>query len=597
MGNMIDEDFTTWQSNFGLLHTRMDETWLLRKMADYGVLCDEHGDPMKNTSQIILNYPRVFGDAMVAMLNKDEETPVVSRCDKTIQSNIEEWWGDVKENNNRRLSEGDRETLDEADSFDICYRGWLAHLPLVSYDPITKLYLLTIEPYDTRWMIWKRGPRGIEKTLNWVKLDREKTQRKYHDYTKKNGLTPVSALKGKDNDVSMAIRWDTERYSLFEADHGIIPANADPWMFVDHGLGFCPMKVVPCPIAPERTNKNGFAEDLKERGPDIYAPIIKTTKYMNEFISILATVNRQQMETPLQVEGGLGLDLTGVTFHGWGTVIPTPTGVKIIPIAQPQVSGMGQNLFVEMFKSFEVATLSTVNYGMAGDRQSAIAVITLKGDNEKQLGPRRAAKNTMRIKDLNSMAYQIRTGKFYKTDIAKDNEFAVDKVDPSLFKEKDGKKLKFFVKFQYDYISSQENVANMQLFLEGKQGGIEEEWLADNLLHVKDPPTFVKKNLLSHLSAMIPAIPIAKAITVLDPTNKPLEGEVDLMVRDILFGTLKEIRDNQQHPLRQPQNQAQGSPANLMNNPAQANPNKLASNEQKMNGQAAQRDAMRSREG
>jgi hypothetical protein len=576
----MENGFDSLLQYFRPKHTLMDETMALRNMTQYAVLCGPDGKPMPNASQIILNYPRVFGDAMVSMLNADNRGLEVTRTENRKQKEIEQWYEDNFYDNDMWLSEQVRESLEAHFNFDICYRGIIECLPLIEYDQDTQLYRFRAIPYSPRSGVWKIGQRGVELSWNWIRLNKAATEKKYN-----------ASLKGKETDALVGVKWDTERYYLYEMVNGSIAPDADPFFSVEHNLKKCPMRIEPCPLAPEQiTSGSNAGEDLKEWGPDIYAPVIKTIKYMNEFVSVLATVHRQQFETPLQVEGGEGMDLSGVTFHGWGTVIPTPTGVKIVPIAQPGVSSGMENLFYEMFKSFEMATLSSVNYGQAGDRQSALAILNLKSDNAKQLKPRRQAKQTMMRKVCEDFRRQIANGTFFATEIKQDDEYAftAEKINKELFEKK------FTIAVNYESIKPQEDIALGQLAMQFKSQGImDDEEIQRNIMHRKDPAGAVRKIRLQQLKEITPAASIAEGIIAIED-DPDMDADIKLLMKDILMKQLRDIAAQMSTPpMPTPGNQ--GSPPNIVESTAQANSNKLASNAQKRQGQQAVVEANRQR--
>ena len=580
---MSRPNYELYRPAFQYLWDRMDASLALRNLADYAVLLKDDGKTeMPRTSKVILNYPRVFSDAVVAMLIQDTMDVSVTGADAKHQVDIEKWLKKGFDDNDQMLFEAGDGSLRSLLAFDICNLGWISTLPLVKYDPITKRYYLTVEHMNPRWMMWKKGPRGMEWTVNWIRINKEVARAKYAKIN--SDIKNLDTDKGPDS--ILAAVWDETNYSLFETEKGIIPSTSNPWFTTEHNLGFCPVKVEPCKLTPEQMTLGGiYATDLAQQGPDIFAPVMSTIKSMNEFASISATLVRQQFETPLAIENGEGVDLTGQVLRGYGITIPLKTGMKFIEIPTKEMSASAQQHFRELFNSWEMATLSSVNYGRAGDRQSALAIINLKGDNAKQLFPRRDAIGTMYSRIAYQFRRQMLDGKFYGQVMPADLlPFGTESLPIEAFKDKE----RFRIQFSFDSILPQEDIAKMQLYLEGKNGEIEEEWLARNILHEPDPESFVRKAKLQKLAAIVPADAIAQAIIELAPGDKPLQADINKMRIKIFKKYLKEMAAPGT-PLSTPQ--GQGSPANLTKSASLSGSNKLAANEQQATGLQAARNA------
>jgi hypothetical protein len=175
--------------------------------------------------------------------------------------------------------------------------------------------------------------------------------------------------------------------------------------------------------------------------------------------------------------------------------------------------------FRDLFGYWQMATYSTVNYGMsAGDRQPAMAIQELKGDKGKTLNPRRKAKSTLMRNDIKLLTRYVREDRYYETDITEDEFVSIDK---SLFSEK------FSVKVSYDSISPMENIANAQLAGQMlSEGMFSKEYLLKNIVHDSDPAGTLRQAKLDRLYDILPSIELADCAVELTK-DKPSQEDIN----------------------------------------------------------------------
>jgi hypothetical protein len=528
-------NYTDTINLFKDLHTRQDEAVNCYRLEEYIVLKNKEGNEMKNTSKIILNHPRVFGDAILSILSDDNGSYEITGVDESVQSQLEKLFTFWFYLNDETLGEQLIEPLKQCFDFQSAFRGWLASLNIIYRDG--SKYLPVCMPMDGRWMIWEVGSRGLKYSLNWIRLDKSFLEETYQ-----------KKLKSSKKKVTAACLWDDKNYKIFESDTDMTFDDKNPIFEFPHNIGFCPVHVTPVTRMPYiiSTGQN-YAKDLSYWGEDIYAPVRKDIKYMNELASIWATINRMQFETPMQLKNGEGTDLTGLDVYGYGMIVGgLKEGQEFIELPTKEMSDKAILLFREIFNRYEQATLSSVNYGQAGDRQSALAIADLKSDRGKVINPLRRAESKHYKAVTNQWRRQINAEKFYETDIK--NEDAIDEIDKSLFEKK------FVVNIRFDSISPQENMANAQLFAQLKQQGLDEVWLLENILHVNDPQGLYRRGKQQRLIQILPEVELAEAILEWEPGDVS-QKEINEALAMIGKKALRE-KAKAQSELRQPVNQA-----------------------------------------
>jgi hypothetical protein len=236
------------------------------------------------------------------------------------------------------------------------------------------------------------------------------------------------------------------------------------------------------------------------------------------------------------------------------------------------MSPSAQALFQQLFARWERATLSSVNYGQAGDRQSALAIADLKSDRDKVIIPRRLCKSKAYKSVIKTLVRQLNSGKCYQTDVDKDD--AVD-FDRSLFKDK------FTINVAFDSVSPQENIANVQLANQYKALGLPMSWIYRNGLRVDDPEGLIRQGKTERMYAMYPEIEMLDAAIALAEGDVN-ESDINQLKAKII---IKRVTETLEQPLLP---QTPSNPASQPNiNVAPAGSQKKASMMEQRTGQQA----------
>jgi len=328
---------------------------------------------------------------------------------------------------------------------------------------------------------------------------------------------------------------------------------------------------------------NDASTDLQYQGEDVYAPVRDTIKYMNEFASIWATLNRQQFDLPIALR--TDRDMTDVTLSGYGVKVQLNKGEEFVNIPTRDMSTTAIGLLREMFADFERGTFSSVNYGEAGDRQSALAIADLKSDTDKVKNPRRDCKAIAYRRITNMWRRMINAGKYYETTIDEENgipeaEFNKIVADGVFAK-------KFVVNVKFDSVSPQERiVAAQQAAQLNRECNIPwvEAWRMTNL--VDDPEGMYRKAAIEIAGKMSPEVAIYQAALALTNDDKALQSQIDETMQEILIMRLGEFAQNQSStpPIVEPSNPASQPKQEITT--SGGNSNKKARRLQENNGQA-----------
>ncbi len=580
-------NITEYQNYFQPLQSRMDASMNLRNLKEYAVLTDDKGKMLPNSKQIILNYPRVFSDAVVAALGEDTPNWEITGVDAVVQHELEELIKFWIPNNDEILSRQLIEPFDACQNFFITNRGWGAALPIVEYDPSNKKYLIRFTPQDARWKMWKVGSRGFEWTLTWIRSNKEETLRRYSKYMKANNVD----FKTKGNDIILATVWTTKEYQVFEVGTDLSSLNLDyPLFSKEHRLGFCPEVVTPTPLSPELiSTPDGYANDLSEQGPDVFAPIMQMIKYMNEFASIWASINRSQFDTPLQLQADKdvnteNIDMKDTVLTGYGIKTVLPAGTRLIEIPTKDMAASAQNLFQVFFNGFEMGAFTTAAFGEAGNREPALVYAERRTTTGKVVNPRRKCKSTLYRSCIGNITRQFREKKFYITDI--DDDCAVDKPDFSLFEKK------FMVNLSFSSISPQENIVNAQLAAQlHRDLKIPLVDVYRDILHDPDPEGKARASAKEALEMQMPAVTFAKGILSYLPVKDATQEEIDSIIADVAMGEYWKYLEGQSNTESPP------NPASQAKIEGIPNSNKLSSMQERRTGQAQLRKAIASRTG
>ena len=558
----------------------MDDTMKTYRLENYVVLKNKAGEEMPNTSKIILNKPRVFGDAIMASLAKDKMSFDITGIDATIQSTTEKLLPVWLYLNDESLFEQEIESLGACFDFQTCFRGWIGVLPLIFHDSEKKLYLPSAAPIDPRWAYWARGARGLSDSVNFMRLDRT--------YIEKM-VTEGKYLRLPKSDkavINVACGWDDNDYRIAEIPTGSNtsgePNFANPLYRYEHKFGFCPTLFIPVPIMPYQVSSgNDASTDLQYQGEDVYAPVRDTIKYMNEFASIWATLNRQLFDLPIVLR--TDRDMTDVTLSGYGVKVQLKQGEEFVNIPTRDMSTTAIGLLREMFADFERGTFSSVNYGEAGDRQSALAIADLKSDTDKVKNPRRDCKAIAYRRITNMWRRMINAGKYYETTIDEENgipeaEFNKIVADGVFTK-------KFVVKVKFDSVSPQERIVAGQLAAQlHRECNIPwvEAWRLTSL--VDDPEGMSRIADQEKLEAMIPAIAIAKAVLSWSEDKDATQKEINQRLRNIGMLELEKMAQQPESGVVEPPNPASQPKQEITT--SGGNSNKKARRLQENSGQA-----------
>jgi hypothetical protein len=581
-------DFKDLFSTFSPFHTRMDVSMNFRNLRDYAVLTDEKGNQLPNTIQRILNYPRVFCDAVVAELQQDTETWDITNVDATVQHKLEELFKLWMYNNDRMLKRQMIEPFDDCQDFLIPVRGPGAALPLVQYDPDRKVYLITFTPQDTRWMEWRVGSYGMELATNGIRVNKEAIAKKYDK--------PLSFFKTTTKEIELKVCWTPQEYALHELLNGEV--SGDPVFVKPNPLGFVPVCVASTPLSPEViSTPNGYAQDLKEWSPDIFAPILNQLKYLNESASIDATLNWEQFSTPLALmnKSGVGtdpmtVDMKELVLAGYNIRVPLPPGTELVPIPVKDMAASTERLFQLYFQGFEMGAFSSASWGEAGNREPALVYAERKSTTGKVVNPRRKCKVSLYQQMFDNISRQIREKKFWITDIPKEETYAITEIPMDLFVKN------FTINIGFSSISPQENLVNGQFAAQlHRDLGIELVDVFRDIMHDPDPEGKARAAIKGKLKAMSISVTFAEGGLAFCPDKDATQEEIEELLADVSLMDFKKWFESQENPINQPPNPA--SQPKQGNGAATPNSNKLASMQEQRTGQRAMRNASNSRTG
>jgi hypothetical protein len=568
------------EKDFTKLRERMDADMNLYRLESFVMRGSPvNGNPGKvitGATNITLNDPMVFGDAFISVMQMDKCTREVQGIDESYQRKIEE---DLKHwlyLNDELLCEKQMESLDDCLNFQAGFRGWLCGLPLIKQSGDD--YQVSIIPTDSRWCKWENGERGLKKFSYSLRMDKEEAEEIFKQ-----------KLEGKKV-LYLECTWDDKRYTVSSVSlQGTQSTEEQELTSVLHGLDFCPGVVVPVPKVPYLVSSSeNYATELSYQGESIYAPSRETISQMNDIASVLASMNKQQFLAPLVIKTERGIENfgDGAQFYGGATVSKLEPLEEIIRVPIAELKASMTFLYEKLWASFERSLFSSVNFGQAGDRQSAIAIADLKSDRDKIISPRRKAKSTFMRKCFKNLA-RMAKGNCYKTTL--DEDYTV-KIDKKLYEQK------FTIQVSYSSITPQENIANVELAQRYANMGYPSEWIMKNITHEDNPSDLTRQKRLDELYKMIPQAMMYDAMMA--------DAPQDLTEEQIKYGRMLIIKAALEKQLdmaagtlpgqTQTQVPSQPSPQPVG---MKSNSNKLASEKLKQTGQQGMIEARRGQNG
>ncbi len=530
---MNNGEFKSTYDSFNALRQRMKEDLTIRYYLQDYVLKDSKGVPLESSVSITLNDPRTFGDACMYVLGEDKPTWEITGVDESVQPKIEETIKGSLYNNDLILSEEGVQPLDSCLNFFDLFRGWIGGLWIVEQDGDN--YCPRVIPFDPLWMTFKRGTRGFEWASYRTRMSSDSAGEKYNK----------SFPRG---DVELENLWTPETFQTFHATtEGLGDELFANKKTVTHNLGLVPFVIEPVPTQPMMISSGeSYDVDLSRVGESIYAGVRKIIDYMNEWASIMASMNRMQFLAPL-VYKGPKKDLEG-KIYGYGKVtFLNEPNESLEPLFVKEVSPAMQTLFRELFSRFEIATMTRM--GLGGNppiETSALLGAQLRSDRDKIFGCRRKVKTTFFRKGVNLWRRQI-NGTCYTTGV--DEEYSV-KIDKELFKNK------FIINVTFASVSPEESITNLQTAAQAANLKVPRIDIFKNYMHTDDPIGMIRRGYVQDAEEMIPALKLFNAKIALDPGNASQE-EID-KARSMIIGKFIEQQAQmgevqpQQNPASQP---------------------------------------------
>lgn len=520
------------ESTYFTLRNRMDKDLDFIRLVPF-ILRNANGQPLANATSVTLNKIRSFFEASMYILGEDKKETKITGIDASVANQIEAQLDRIYEHNDEVLSNYMIEPLKSCLDFYSLMRGWVVGLVLMYKDG--KKYCPYIKPVDPRWATWEVGARGLEMFSYRYGLPRV-YEEKYH---KKFG--------GSKKLVDFVEVWDKENCYIVPAAEGTNEINADPVDTIPHKIGFCPGVVMARPTQPMMVaSGRDLGTDLAYVGESIIAPVRDMIDVMNEHASIWASIDKMQFLAPMVYVGDRE---TPKEFTvGWGSLIQLIPGEDMRELRTKDVSISSQNLFSRFVDDFEVATLTRVNYGQAGDRQSALAIATLRSDKDKTYTPSRK-QLSMFYRRANEMIRRQLAGKCYETEI--------DDADAMYFEDMSIWKNKFKSVIRFNAISPEENIANIQLANQAKSlGCVPDRTLLTSYLHMDNAEDVLREAQLDRMRQLIPALDMFDAEMFLAKGNAT-EAEINerkaKIIRDFRMRQLEQgITGEVKNPGSQP---------------------------------------------
>ena len=492
-------EFKSTYDSFGVLRQRMKDDLNIRYYLQEYVLKGTDGKRLENSTSITLNDPRTFGDACMYVLGEDKPTWEITGIEESMRPKAEETTKRALYNNDLILGEEGIQPLDSCLNFFDLFRGWIGGLWLVEQDG-KKLCPRAI-PFDPLWQTYKRGTRGFEWASYRTRMSKDAAGEKY-------GKAFTS------NDVEIENLWDKDKFYTFHVTgeglgDELLATSNKKQETVQHNLGFVPFVIEPVPTAPMMISSGmSYDIDLSMVGESIYAGVRQMIDYMNEWASIMATMNKMQFLAPL-VYTGPRKDLEQRPY-GWGKVTFLEQGETINPMFEKEVSPAMQTLFRELFSRFEIATMTRM--GLGGNppiETSALLGAQLRSDRDKIFGCRRKVKTTFFRKGINLWRRQI-NGTCYETDVDEDDAVEIDK---ELFKDK------FMVNITFSSVSPEESITNLQTSAQAANVGVPRIDIFTDYMHVDDPSGMDRRKYVQDAAVIIPSLALFNAEVALTSGN------------------------------------------------------------------------------
>jgi len=348
-------------------------------------LVDSSGKSVPGIINVTLNRPAVYAANVISSLGNAKQQCVVESNNKQVDTHLIESFLDAAvAMADRRLWKRGLPTLNPFADVQLCLRGRHARRVLLRQDK--GRVVSDIMPWDARYVYYEHGEDG----LKWAAYE---TIRDKADVEADYGLEAAS--KAVNNECTVLDVWDDEINEVWiDGEKARIKGVDGKERYEQvHGFGFCPVVL--------QVVQLGYGRMLLDRqwhkydGESIFFMIRDIVPEMNRLVSILQTLNMNQVKAALQYQNPQGSPQDEPPDRPeMGDVISVGGG-KLEPVNLGEARVAAQMMYQVMEKAFQEGSYSDIDLGTVQQPFSAVALITIGENKDMIYMPRLAAKEML----------------------------------------------------------------------------------------------------------------------------------------------------------------------------------------------------------
>lgn len=532
----ITLDYTDkFNGRFRNLHERFKKDQRIYHLERF-VMKNSKQQAIPNVQNVTLNDPRTFADLGIHIMGSARQIFNVSNAQPSSQNEvIEKTYNYIYDHNDEILQGQMIEPLDFCENWYSFIRGPIITRTLVYQDSDNPDWMqVEIMPMDPLYTTW--GPatrRGHSWFRTEARMSKEQVWEAY-DYE------PVGASHD-DEMFPVHEIWTPNYFSIYVNRKLVM----DP---IEHRIGYTPFELVYSPTEP---NIFGSGE-LHHQSESAYAANRDLYEQANDLASTWATLNKMQFMSPIAFISERGRKVK-MRPYGIGVVVNLRKGEQFVEIPTKELSASGQNLFGQYMGRIQRGGLPFTEYGELSFELSAVAIAQLSDKRDQTFVPRLTAKRRLRERQCKSIKHQITRGG-YITHLS-ESDLILDDIEQI----KEALSQKFMIHVEFQSISSEQNITNLQLSQIWQANGYSKKTALRDIIKYPDVEGEMKQIALETSYHLCPELQMLDYALDLAPVKDMSDDERNSIRAETILWKLGQITEQSLH-LPQLQQAAQGSP-------------------------------------
>ncbi|MBA7483097.1 hypothetical protein ES707_18608 [subsurface metagenome] len=457
----------------GPLHDRMLIDRGIYFLAPY-VMKDYQDKEIQKVDNVTSRDPRNFADRIIAVLNSAEPPPEVegeSLNDKDMGA-LEAFWYAARDDANKRLATKMMMPIHPFLVWHDCMSGWVVlRVWLYEDEGGLQFDILPLDPLDVAWDV---GGKGLLYAAHKIKKSKALIEMEYGKVIEKKEDTVIDCYGETDHVVYVG--------------DDIVKQEPNPF-------GKVPFVIKPVQLTPMVSKVRESADAIANYGESLYSAIRGTggsVEVMNQFLSILQTLNMQYFRWPLGIKTESGQLPEGDILAAGAQ---TPLGIRddIVKMPVGEIKEAGALFYSIISGEFQRATLPYSDWGDLPFQLPDLALARLDRQRDQFLEPRIRTLEQAYADVANMVLEQYQKFGFKAKVRIKDKE-----ID---FKLPDAKK-PFTISFHMATTSPEKDISNYALAAKAKALELPTSKVWRDILHIEDISE-TESERLSELAAML----------------------------------------------------------------------------------------------